>query len=162
MQLLKPYWSTQWFVKIGLRLPEKAVSRFKQKKKKKVTFVPDAFCKTHIISWMENIMTGGISVNYVGSPYPAWVHKRNWWCIVGTWAPAILKTGISIMTYLNYNGSASALWPFSTTWLANKFRQNFKRYYSTDETSNGLYKSVFFWVSLMIFQGIRVTVRASI
>ncbi len=150
--VVEPYLSTQWFVNMQ-PLADEAVKL--QHSEEKVQFVPDRFEKTYL-HWMENIRDWCISRQlWWGHRIPAWYHKETGEIYVGLEAPEdegnweqdpdVLDTWFS-----------SALWPFSTMGWPDAESEDFKRYYPTDCLVTG-YDIIFFWISRMIFQGLKFT-----
>ncbi|MBD8007405.1 valine--tRNA ligase [Bacillus norwichensis] len=150
--VVEPYLSTQWFVNMQ-PLADEAVKL--QHSEEKVQFVPDRFEKTYL-HWMENIRDWCISRQlWWGHRIPAWYHKETGEIYVGLEAPEdegnweqdpdVLDTWFS-----------SALWPFSTMGWPDVESEDFKRYYPTNCLVTG-YDIIFFWISRMIFQGLKFT-----
>ncbi|MFC5466750.1 valine--tRNA ligase [Lederbergia graminis] len=150
--VVEPYLSTQWFVKMK-PLAEKAIEL--QKSDEKVNFVPDRFEKTYM-HWMENIHDWCISRQlWWGHRIPAWYHKETGEIYVGHEAPQDEENWEQDTDVLD-TWFSSALWPFSTMGWPDEDAADFKRYYPTDCLVTG-YDIIFFWVSRMIFQGLKFT-----
>ena len=150
--VVEPYLSTQWFVKMQ-PLADKAVEL--QHSEEKVQFVPDRFEKTYL-HWMENIRDWCISRQlWWGHRIPAWYHKETGEVYVGHEAPADEENWEQDKDVLD-TWFSSALWPFSTMGWPDANAEDFKRYYPTDCLVTG-YDIIFFWVSRMIFQGLKFT-----
>ncbi|MBP3038243.1 valine--tRNA ligase [Bacillaceae bacterium Marseille-Q3522] len=150
--VVEPYLSTQWFVKMK-PLAEKAIAL--QKAEEKVHFVPDRFEKTYL-HWMENIRDWCISRQlWWGHRIPAWYHKETGEIYVGRIAPEDAENWKQDEDVLD-TWFSSALWPFSTMGWPDQTAADYKRYYPTELLVTG-YDIIFFWVSRMIFQGLKFT-----
>ncbi|ONK22296.1 valine--tRNA ligase [Bacillus sp. VT-16-64] len=150
--VVEPYLSTQWFVKMQ-PLAQAAVEL--QKTDEKVNFVPDRFEKTYL-HWMENIRDWCISRQlWWGHRIPAWYHKQTGEMYVGHEAPEDEENWEQDNDVLD-TWFSSALWPFSTMGWPETDANDYKRYYPTDCLVTG-YDIIFFWVSRMIFQGLKFT-----
>ncbi|RWR11141.1 valine--tRNA ligase [Siminovitchia fortis] len=150
--VVEPYLSTQWFVKMQ-PLADEAIKL--QQSADKVQFVPDRFEKTYL-HWMENIRDWCISRQlWWGHRIPAWYHKETGELYVGQEAPEDEENWEQDPDVLD-TWFSSALWPFSTMGWPNAEAEDFKRYYPTDCLVTG-YDIIFFWVSRMIFQGLKFT-----
>ena len=150
--VVEPYLSTQWFVKMK-PLAEKAIEL--QKSDEKVNFVPDRFEKTYM-HWMENIHDWCISRQlWWGHRIPAWYHKETGEIYVGHEAPQDEGNWEQDTDVLD-TWFSSALWPFSTMGWPDEDAADYKRYYPTDCLVTG-YDIIFFWVSRMLFQGLKFT-----
>ncbi|HLU20931.1 MAG TPA: valine--tRNA ligase [Bacillaceae bacterium] len=150
--VVEPYLSTQWFVKMK-PLAEKAIEL--QKSDEKVNFVPDRFEKTYM-HWMENIHDWCISRQlWWGHRIPAWYHKETGEIYVGHEAPQDEENWEQDTDVLD-TWFSSALWPFSTMGWPDEDAADYKRYYPTDCLVTG-YDIIFFWVSRMLFQGLKFT-----
>ncbi|WP_144461365.1 valine--tRNA ligase [Siminovitchia fortis] len=150
--VVEPYLSTQWFVKMQ-PLADEAIKL--QQSDDKVQFVPDRFEKTYL-HWMENIRDWCISRQlWWGHRIPAWYHKETGELYVGQEAPEDEENWEQDPDVLD-TWFSSALWPFSTMGWPDAEAEDFKRYYPTDCLVTG-YDIIFFWVSRMIFQGLKFT-----
>ncbi|RST76228.1 valine--tRNA ligase [Siminovitchia acidinfaciens] len=150
--VVEPYLSTQWFVKMQ-PLADEAIKL--QQSDEKVQFVPDRFEKTYL-HWMENIRDWCISRQlWWGHRIPAWYHKETGELYVGQEAPEDEENWEQDNDVLD-TWFSSALWPFSTMGWPDAEAEDFKRYYPTDCLVTG-YDIIFFWVSRMIFQGLKFT-----
>ncbi|MFS0646754.1 valine--tRNA ligase [Siminovitchia sp. 179-K 8D1 HS] len=150
--VVEPYLSTQWFVKMQ-PLAEAAVKL--QQTDEKVHFVPERFEKTYL-HWMENIRDWCISRQlWWGHRIPAWYHKETGEMYVGHTAPEDGENWEQDTDVLD-TWFSSALWPFSTMGWPDADANDYKRYYPTDCLVTG-YDIIFFWVSRMIFQGLKFT-----
>ncbi|MFD1705584.1 valine--tRNA ligase [Siminovitchia sediminis] len=150
--VVEPYLSTQWFVKMQ-PLADAAIEL--QRSEEKVQFVPDRFEKTYL-HWMENIRDWCISRQlWWGHRIPAWYHKETGEVYVGQEAPADEENWEQDPDVLD-TWFSSALWPFSTMGWPDTESADYKRYYPTDCLVTG-YDIIFFWVSRMIFQGLKFT-----
>ncbi|MBS4194843.1 valine--tRNA ligase [Lederbergia citri] len=150
--VVEPYLSTQWFVKMQ-PLADKAIEL--QKSEEKVHFVPDRFEKIYM-HWIENIRDWCISRQlWWGHRIPAWYHKETGEIFVGHEAPADEENWEQDKDVLD-TWFSSALWPFSTMGWPNEAENDFKRYYPNNCLVTG-YDIITFWVSRMIFQGLKFT-----
>jgi len=150
--VVEPYLSTQWFVKMQ-PLADKAIEL--QKSEEKVNFVPDRFEKIYM-HWIENIRDWCISRQlWWGHRIPAWYHKETGEIFVGYEAPVDEENWEQDKDVLD-TWFSSALWPFSTMGWPNEEESDFKRYYPNDCLVTG-YDIISFWVSRMIFQGLKFT-----
>lgn len=150
--VVEPYLSTQWFVKMQ-PLADEAIKL--QQSEEKVQFVPDRFEKTYL-HWMENIRDWCISRQlWWGHRIPAWYHKETGEIYVGQEAPEDEENWTQDPDVLD-TWFSSALWPFSTMGWPDAESEDYKRYYPTDCLVTG-YDIIFFWVSRMIFQGLKFT-----
>ncbi|MCJ8006999.1 valine--tRNA ligase [Lederbergia wuyishanensis] len=150
--VVEPYLSTQWFVKMQ-PLADKAIEI--QKGEEKVNFVPDRFEKIYM-HWIENIRDWCISRQlWWGHRIPAWYHKETGEIYVGHEAPADEENWEQEKDVLD-TWFSSALWPFSTMGWPNEEANDFKRYYPNNCLVTG-YDIITFWVSRMIFQGLKFT-----
>jgi valyl-tRNA synthetase len=150
--VVEPYLSTQWFVKMK-PLAEAAIEL--QKSENKVHFVPYRFEKTYL-HWMENIRDWCISRQlWWGHRIPAWYHKETGDIYVGREAPEDEENWEQDQDVLD-TWFSSALWPFSTMGWPDEDSGDYRRYYPTDCLVTG-YDIIFFWVSRMIFQGLKFT-----
>ncbi|WP_313431478.1 valine--tRNA ligase [Siminovitchia terrae] len=150
--VVEPYLSTQWFVNMQ-PLADEAIKL--QQTEEKVQFVPDRFEKTYL-HWMENIRDWCISRQlWWGHRIPAWYHKETGELYVGLEAPEDEENWEQDQDVLD-TWFSSALWPFSTMGWPDAESEDFKRYYPTDCLVTG-YDIIFFWISRMIFQGLKFT-----
>ncbi|MBS4199828.1 valine--tRNA ligase [Bacillus sp. FJAT-49732] len=150
--VVEPYLSTQWFVKMQ-PLADKAIEL--QKGEEKVNFVPDRFEKIYM-HWIENIRDWCISRQlWWGHRIPAWYHKETGEIYVGHEAPGDEENWEQDKDVLD-TWFSSALWPFSTMGWPNTEENDFKRYYPNNCLVTG-YDIITFWVSRMIFQGLKFT-----
>ncbi|MBW8350217.1 valine--tRNA ligase [Bacillus sp. IITD106] len=150
--VVEPYLSTQWFVKMQ-PLADKAIEL--QKSEEKVHFVPERFEKIYM-HWIENIRDWCISRQlWWGHRIPAWYHKETGEIYVGHEAPADEENWEQDKDVLD-TWFSSALWPFSTMGWPNEEESDFKRYYPNNCLVTG-YDIISFWVSRMIFQGLKFT-----
>ncbi|MCR2820558.1 valine--tRNA ligase [Lederbergia panacisoli] len=150
--VVEPYLSTQWFVKMRV-LADRAIEL--QKSEEKVNFVPDRFEKIYM-HWIENIRDWCISRQlWWGHRIPAWYHKETGEIYVGHEAPADEENWEQDKDVLD-TWFSSALWPFSTMGWPNEEENDFKRYYPNNCLVTG-YDIITFWVSRMIFQGLKFT-----
>ena len=149
--VVEPYLSKQWFVKMK-PLAEAALKQ--QASSGKVEFVPPRFEKI-FTNWLEGIEDWCISRQlWWGHRIPAYYHKVTGKVFVGKNAPMDIENYLQDDDVLD-TWFSSALWPFTTLgWPVGG--ADFDRYYPTDVLVTG-YDIIFFWVSRMIFQGIKFT-----
>jgi valyl-tRNA synthetase len=149
--VVEPYLSKQWFVKMK-PLAEAALKL--QASNSKVEFVPPRFEKI-FTNWLEGIEDWCISRQlWWGHRIPAYYHKVSGEVFVGKNPPLDVENYLQDDDVLD-TWFSSALWPFSTLgWPVGG--ADFDRYYPTDVLVTG-YDIIFFWVSRMIFQGIKFT-----
>jgi valyl-tRNA synthetase len=149
--VVEPYLSKQWFVKMK-PLAEAALKQ--QTGNDKVDFVPPRFEKI-FTNWLEGIEDWCISRQlWWGHRIPAYYHKASGEVYVGKNAPLDIENYLQDDDVLD-TWFSSALWPFSTLgWPSSS--ADFDRYYPTDVLVTG-YDIIFFWVSRMIFQGLKFT-----
>ncbi len=151
---IEPLVSKQWFVK----MKELARPAIEAVKKKEIRFIPKRFEKSYL-HWMENTQDWCIS-------------RQLWW---GHRIPVFYCDKCGAVTASTDELSAcphcsgkirqdedvldtwfsSALWPFSTLGWPEE-TELFKRYYPTDALVTG-YDIIGFWVSRMIFSGLKHT-----
>ena len=149
--VVEPYLSKQWFVKMK-PLAEAALKQ--QTGNDKVDFVPARFEKI-FTNWLEGIEDWCISRQlWWGHRIPAYYHKVSGEVYVGKNAPLDIENYLQDDDVLD-TWFSSALWPFSTLGWPNA-SADFDRYYPTDVLVTG-YDIIFFWVSRMIFQGLKFT-----
>ena len=149
--VVEPYLSKQWFVKMK-PLAEAALKQ--QTGNDKVDFVPPRFEKI-FTNWLEGIEDWCISRQlWWGHRIPAYYHKVSGEVYVGKNAPLDIENYLQDDDVLD-TWFSSALWPFSTLGWPNA-SADFDRYYPTDVLVTG-YDIIFFWVSRMIFQGLKFT-----
>ncbi len=151
---IEPLISKQWFVK----MKELAAPAIEAVKKKEINFIPKRFEKSYL-HWMENTQDWCIS-------------RQLWW---GHRIPVYYCDKCGKMTASSHDITkcphcgghvtqdedvldtwfSSALWPFSTMGWPNE-TELYKRYYPTDALVTG-YDIIGFWVSRMIFSGLKHT-----
>jgi len=149
---VEPRLSTQWFVKMK-PLAEAAIKN--QQTDDKIDFVPDRFEHT-FLQWMENIHDWVISRQlWWGHQIPAWYNNESGEIYVGEEAPADSENWTQDTDVLD-TWFSSALWPFSTMGWPDTDAPDYKRYYPTNTLVTG-YDIIPFWVSRMIFQGLKFT-----
>ncbi len=149
---VEPRLSTQWFVKMK-PLAEAAIKN--QQGDDKVNFVPERFEHT-FLQWMENIHDWVISRQlWWGHQIPAWYNKQTGELYVGVDAPEDAENWEQDTDVLD-TWFSSALWPFSTMGWPDTDAPDYKRYYPTNTLVTG-YDIIPFWVSRMIFQGLKFT-----
>ena len=148
----EPKISTQWFVK----MKELAKPAIEAVKSGKIKFHPKRYEKTYL-NWLENIQDWCISRQiWLGHRIPVYTcdnghmfaseNEPNKCPICGnthlTQEQDVLDTWFS-----------SALWPFSTLGYPNK-TEDLKYYYPTSALVTG-YDIITFWVSKMVFSGLK-------
>jgi len=149
---VEPRLSTQWFVKMK-PLAEAAIKN--QATDDKIDFVPDRFEHT-FLQWMENIHDWVISRQlWWGHQIPAWYNKQTGEIYVGEDAPKDIENWDQDPDVLD-TWFSSGLWPFSTMGWPDTDAPDYKRYYPTNTLVTG-YDIIPFWVSRMIFQGLKFT-----
>lgn len=143
--VVEPLLSKQWFLKADTLAKE--ALQF-QTENKEIEFYPNRFKNTYM-TWMDNLHDWCISRQlWWGHQIPVWYHKETGEMHVSENGPKDPE---------NYNQDpdvldtwfSSALWPFTTQTLDMK-----KLFYPTSVLVTG-YDIIFFWVSRMIFQGIK-------
>ena len=153
--VIEPRASLQWFVKMK-PLAEEAIRVVKDGD---IRFIPERFSKNYL-HWMENIRDWCIS-------------RQLWW---GHRIPAFYcdDCGETVVTDAEAVSCpkcsremrrdpdtldtwfSSALWPFSTLGWPDENAPDYKRYYPTSALVTG-YDIITFWVSRMIFSGLKHT-----
>lgn len=151
-EVIEPYLSTQWFVKMK-PMAEKGLEALE---KGKIRFYPKHWENTYK-HWMENIRDWCISRQlWWGHRIPVWYDVQNEEMVVSATDPALEE---------KYKGRifrqeedvldtwfSSWLWPFSVMgWPQNT--QDLKRFYPTTTLVTG-YDIIFFWVARMVMAGI--------
>lgn len=141
--MVEPRLSLQWFVKMD-KLSEMALSS-------KTKFYPKRFRKVYE-RWMTDTLDWCISRQlWWGHRIPAW-YNENGDMKVQEKCPG---EGYTQDTDVLDTWFSSALWPFSTLGWPEK-TDDFERFYPTTTLVTG-YDIIFFWVSRMIFQGLKFT-----
>ena len=148
-EIIEPYVSTQWFVKMA-PLAKPALELVKEGK---IKFVPERFSKIYY-HWMENVKDWCISRQlWWGHRIPAWYCKE---CGEVTVSREDLKVCSKCGSNKIYQDEdtldtwfSSALWPFSVLGWPEKTPE-LEYYYPTDTLVTG-YDIIFFWVARMIF-----------
>lgn len=152
--IVEPYLSKQWFVKMK-PLAQRALDN--QKTDDKVNFYPERFEHT-FENWMNGIEDWCISRQlWWGHNIPAWYHKQTGEVYVDVNPPKDIENYVQDEDVLD-TWFSSGLWPFSTLGWPNTDNEDYKRYYPTSVLVTG-YDIIFFWVSRMIFQGLKFTNR---
>ncbi len=155
---IEPMISKQWFV----RMKPLAEPAIKAVEDGEIQFVPERFTKNYL-NWMNNTRDWCISRQlWWGHQIPAWYCDDCGEMVVGKEAPEVCpKCGgrhltqdpDSLDTWFS-----SALWPFSTLGWPNEDSEDYKYFYPTSTLVTG-YDIIGFWVSRMIFSGIKHTGR---
>jgi valyl-tRNA synthetase len=151
---IEPYMSLQWFVK----MEELAKPAIEAVKNEKINFIPKRFEKTYF-NWMENIKDWCISRQlWWGHRIPAYTCEECGKLIVNSninvdkceCGGKLIQDEDTLDTWFS-----SALWPFSTLGWPDK-TEEFEYFYPTSMLVTG-YDIITFWVSKMIFSGIKYT-----
>lgn len=153
--VIEPRASLQWFVKMK-PLAEEAIRVVKDGD---IRFIPERFSKNYL-HWMENIRDWCISRQlWWGHRIPAF-HCDDCGETVVTDAEAVScpKCGREMRRDPDTLDTwfSSALWPFSTLGWPDENAPDYKRYYPTSALVTG-YDIITFWVSRMIFSGLKHT-----
>ena len=153
--VIEPRASLQWFVKMK-PLAEEAIRVVKDGD---IRFIPERFFKNYL-HWMENIRDWCISRQlWWGHRIPAFYCDDCGETVV-TDAEAVScpKCGREMRRDPDTLDTwfSSALWPFSTLGWPDENAPDYKRYYPTSALVTG-YDIITFWVSRMIFSGLKHT-----
>ena len=153
--VIEPRASLQWFVKMK-PLAEEAIRVVKNGD---IRFIPERFSKNYL-HWMENIRDWCISRQlWWGHRIPAFYCDDCGETVV-TDAEAVScpKCGREMRRDPDTLDTwfSSALWPFSTLGWPDENAPDYKRYYPTSALVTG-YDIITFWVSRMIFSGLKHT-----
>jgi valyl-tRNA synthetase len=153
--VIEPRASLQWFVKMK-PLAEEAIRVVKDGD---IRFIPERFSKNYL-HWMENIRDWCISRQlWWGHRIPAFYCDDCGETVV-TDAEAVScpKCGREMRRDPDTLDTwfSSALWPFSTLGWPDENAPDYKRYYPTSALVTG-YDIITFWVSRMIFSGLKHT-----
>ena len=152
---IEPHISDQWFVK----MEELAKPAIEAVRKKEIRFIPEKYEKTYF-NWMENIRDWCISRQlWWGHRIPAYYCEDCTEIMVAQSKPEKCRKCGS--THLNQDEDtldtwfSSALWPFSTLgWPEDT--EDMDYFYPTSTLVTG-YDIITFWVSRMIFSGLKHT-----
>ncbi len=148
----EPRISTQWFVKMK-ELAQPAIEAVKTGKLK---FHPKRYEKTYL-NWLENIQDWCISRQiWLGHRIPVFTCEHGHTFASELDAPVCPECGSKNLTQDNDvldTWFSSALWPFSTLGYPNK-TEDLKYYYPTSTLVTG-YDIITFWVSKMVFSGLK-------
>ena len=148
----EPRISTQWFVKMK-DLARPAVEAVKNGTLK---FHPKRYEKTYL-NWLENIQDWCISRQiWLGHRIPVFTCECGHTFAAEEDPKACPKCGNTNLTQDNDvldTWFSSALWPFSTLGYPNK-TEDLKYYYPTSTLVTG-YDIITFWVSKMVFSGLK-------
>ncbi len=146
--IVEPYLSKQWFVRMD-KLAKKALE-IQKNENTKVKFYPERFEKV-LNHWLE------ISHDWCISRQLWWGHRipayyKGDEVYVGLEAPSDewVQDSDTLDTWFS-----SGLWPFTTLGWPEK-TDLYERYYPNDVLVTG-FDIIFFWVSRMLFQGIKFT-----
>ena len=153
---IEPMISKQWFV----RMKPLAEPAIKAVEGGEIEFVPKRFSKQYL-NWMNNTRDWCISRQlWWGHQIPAWycddcgevtVSKETPHKCSNCGSSDLRQDEDSLDTWFS-----SALWPFSTLGWPNTEADDFKYFYPTNTLVTG-YDIIGFWVSRMIFTGLRFT-----
>lgn len=151
---IEPMVSKQWFV----RMKELAAPAIEAVETGKIKFIPKRFEKSYF-NWMRNIRDWCISRQLW------WGHRIPVYYCDGCGAEIASKTDITTCPHCGGKVHqdedvldtwfSSALWPFSTLGWPDD-TEDLKRFYPTDLLVTA-YDIITFWVSRMIFAGIKFT-----
>ena len=156
---IEPMVSKQWFVK----MKPLAVPAVKAVEDGDIQFIPKRFEKQYF-NWMNNTRDWCISRQlWWGHQIPAWYCEDCGNVVVANETPCkcdkcgghnLRQDEDSLDTWFS-----SALWPFSTLGWPNTKAEDYKYYYPTTTLVTG-YDIIGFWVSRMIFSGLKHTGKA--
>ena len=155
---IEPMTSRQWFV----RMEPLAKPAIEAVEKGEIVFVPERFTKNYM-NWMRGTRDWCISRQlWWGHRIPAWYCDACGHTVVAKEAPAscpacgcenLTQDPDTLDTWFS-----SALWPFSTLgWPEDT--EDLRHYYPTNTLVTG-YDIIGFWVSRMIFSGLKYTGKA--
>ena len=155
---IEPMVSKQWFVKMD-PLAGPAIEAVE---KGNIKFVPDRFKKNYM-SWMRGTRDWCISRQLW------WGHRIPAWYCDDCGATTVSKSDITACPHCGSSNVkqdpdtldtwfSSALWPFSTLGWPEK-TADLEHYYPTNTLVTG-YDIIGFWVSRMIFSGLKYTGKA--
>jgi len=151
--IIEPYLSWQWFVKIK-PLAEEAIRVVKDGK---IEFIPPNWAKTYF-EWMYNIHDWCISRQlWWGHRIPAW-YCQDCDEIVVAQSPPNHCTKCRSQNLIQEEDVldtwfSSALWPFATMGWPDE-TEDLKTFYPTDLMATG-FDIIFFWVARMIMMGLK-------
>ena len=153
--VIEPRASLQWFVKMK-PLAEEAIRVVKDGD---IRFIPERFSKNYL-HWMENIRDWCISRQlWWGHRIPAfYCDDCGETVVTDAEAASCPKCGREMRRDPDTLDTwfSSALWPFSTLGWPDENAPDYKRYYPTSALVTG-YDIITFWVSRMIFSGLKHT-----
>ncbi|WP_031489170.1 valine--tRNA ligase [Ureaplasma canigenitalium] len=144
-EVVEPYLSTQWFIKMD-NLKKETIN-IQKNEKKKANFYPNRF-DTQLLNFLENTDDWCISRQLVwGHEIPAWHHKVTKEVYVGVNPPADIENYIKDESVLD-TWFSSGIWPlFCSKYMKDdKF---FHRYFPNQCMVTGS-DILFFWVSRML------------
>ncbi len=151
-ETVEPIVSKQWFVK----MKELAAPAIEAVKSGKIKFIPKRFEKMYF-NWMNNIRDWCISRQLW------WGHRIPVYYCDGCGKEIVSKTDIDVCPHCGGKlrqdedvldtWFSSALWPFSTMGWPD-ITDDLKKYYPTDLLVTA-YDIITFWVSRMIFSGLK-------
>ncbi len=150
--ITEPRISTQWFVK----MQELAKPAIEAVKSGKLKFHPKRYEKTYL-NWLENIQDWCISRQiWLGHRIPVFTcqHNHTFACEHDPMeCPECHSKNLTQDNDVLDTWFSSALWPFSTLGYPNK-TEDLKYYYPTSALVTG-YDIITFWVSKMVFSGLK-------
>lgn len=155
---IEPMVSLQWFVKME-PLAKPAIAAVRDGT---IQFVPERFTKTYL-HWMENTRDWNISRQlWWGHRIPAWYCDDCGKITVSEGVPTVCEHCGSGRLHQDEDTLdtwfSSALWPFSTLgWPGDT--EDYAYFYPTDVLVTA-YDIIGFWVSRMIFSGLKYTGKA--
>lgn len=148
----EPRISTQWFVK----MKELAKPAIEAVKTGKLKFHPKRYEKTYL-NWLENIQDWCISRQiWLGHRIPVFTceHGHTFACEEDVAVcPICNSANLTQDNDVLDTWFSSALWPFSTLGYPNQ-TEDLKYYYPTSALVTG-YDIITFWVSKMVFSGLK-------
>lgn len=143
--IIEPMISKQWFLKAGA-LTKNALDF--ESNNEMIEFFPPRFRETYR-RWMEETLDWCISRQlWWGHQIPVWYHKKTGEVYVGVDAPEDIENYVQDEDVLD-TWFSSALWPFAV-----QTEEMLEKFYPTSVLVTG-YDIIFFWVTRMIFQGIK-------
>ena len=150
--VIEPRLSMQWFV--SMKQLSKAALEMQADEQSKVNFYPPRFEK-NFINWMEGIEDWCISRQlWWGHRIPAYYHKETNEILVSYEPPKDMENYVQDEDVLD-TWFSSALWPFTTLGWPDK-TYDLDRYYPNNLMVTA-FDIILFWVSRMMFQGVKFT-----